>query len=85
MQDHSLFKIIYLAVLFMIALAGYLLDRISRRYSQNDKDDDGKASDRKAAASNVLFIVTLIGTIGLIFVLDGEIFDLYPELFSLTE
>lgn len=88
----SIFKIIYILTVIVLALIGYILDpdkskffKIQRDGAEDDEED--KKMDVRKVFSDVICVIVFIGLVGLVFVLSDtgdDIVDGVSQVASLT-
>ena len=85
MSENTLFRLIYLAVILVIAAIGYLLDPETYLNQENAEEENAKKLSIRQKVSAACWFITMAGLFSLIFILDDEPVqgaDLYSTIYS---
>lgn len=85
MSDKTLFSLIYLAAILVIAAIGYLLDPDTYRNQVSAEEDAARQLSLRQKISTACWFVTMAGIFILIFLIDDEPTqnaDLYTTIYS---
>ncbi len=85
MPDKTLFGLIYLAAILVIAAIGYLLDPETYLNQENAEEDTARQLSLRQKVSAACWFITMAGLFILIFLIDDEPpqnADLYSTIYS---